>query len=201
MALFLKSINWVPPLPQNFCLYPPRPKPSESFFVPAHVEAQRVKTRGPNPNPTTQAQSKRCLPLFTKAQNLIKILPAGLPNQMFVWYLFQDFSLLVPTRHQHGPQGCGRVRVDKSMSVIVAISGKSCQRTSAQITKSSGGLPQRLPTAHVFFHLWRDVHHCHSRFLLASAPAVFWQRSIPKYCKDVEVGMPQWLPGVTNTYM
>ena len=66
----------------------PGPKPSESFFVPAHVEAQRVKTRGPNPNPTTQAQSKRCLPLFTKTQKLIKILPAGLPNPMLFWYLF-----------------------------------------------------------------------------------------------------------------
>jgi len=33
-------------------------------------EAQRVKTRGPNPNPTAQAQSKRCLPLSTKTQNI-----------------------------------------------------------------------------------------------------------------------------------
>jgi hypothetical protein len=104
-ALFLYSINWVPPLPPTPSDFLPLPKPSESFFVPAHVEAQRVKTRGPNPNPTTQAQSKRCLPLFTKAQNLIKILPAGLPNPMLFWYLFRTFSLLVPTRHQHGPQG------------------------------------------------------------------------------------------------
>ena len=35
-------------------------------------EAQRVKTRGPNPNPTAQAQSKRCLPLSTKTQNIIE---------------------------------------------------------------------------------------------------------------------------------
>ena len=69
------------------------------------MDAQRVKTRGPNPNPTAQAQSKRCLPLFTKTQNIIKILPAGLPNPILFWSLFQAFSLLVPTRHQHGPQG------------------------------------------------------------------------------------------------
>ena len=54
----------------------PRPKPSESFFVLAHVDGQRVKTRGPNPNPTTQAQSKRCLPLFTKThQNTARRAP------------------------------------------------------------------------------------------------------------------------------
>ena len=71
----------------------------------AHVEVQRVKTRGPNPNPTAQAQSKCCLPPFTKTQNIIKILPAGLPNPVLFWYLFRAFSLLMPTRHQHGPQG------------------------------------------------------------------------------------------------
>ena len=32
----------------------------------APMEAQRLKTRGPNPNPTTQAQSKQCFPLFTE---------------------------------------------------------------------------------------------------------------------------------------
>ena len=95
----------MPPPPPTFYLYPPLPKPSESFFVFVHAEAQRVKTRGPNPNPTALAQSKRCLPLFTKTQNIIKILPAGLPNPMLFWYLFRAFSLLVPTRHQHGPQG------------------------------------------------------------------------------------------------
>ena len=31
-----------------------------------------MKTRGPNPNPTAQAQSKRCLPLSTKTQNVIE---------------------------------------------------------------------------------------------------------------------------------
>ena len=71
----------------------------------AHVEAQRVKTRGPNPNPTTQAQSKRCLPLFTKTQNIIKILPAGLPNPMLFWYLFRAFSLLVSQDTNMDPKG------------------------------------------------------------------------------------------------
>ncbi len=79
------------------------------------MEAQRVKTRGPNPNPTAQAQSKRCLPLSTKTQNIIKILPAWLPNPIcFVsfWTLFHKNGSRgpgphpkVPTRHQHGPQG------------------------------------------------------------------------------------------------
>ena len=103
--MFLYSINWVPPLAPTPSDFLPLPKPSESFFVLAHVEAQSVKTRGPYPNPTAQAQSKSCLPLFTKTQNIIKILPAGLPNPMLFWYLFRPFSLLVPTRHQHGPQG------------------------------------------------------------------------------------------------
>ena len=71
----------------------------------AHVEAQRVKTRGPNPNPTAPAQSKRCLSRFAKTQNIIKILSAGLLNPMLFWYFFRAFSLLVPARHQHGPQG------------------------------------------------------------------------------------------------
>ena len=39
------------------------------------MEAQRVKTRGPNPNPTAQAQSERCLPLSTKTQNIIGNVP------------------------------------------------------------------------------------------------------------------------------
>ena len=38
----------------------------------APMEAQRVKTRGSNPNPTAQAQSKRCLPLTTKTQKIIE---------------------------------------------------------------------------------------------------------------------------------
>ena len=58
----------------------------------AQIQAQRVKTRGSNPNPTAQAQSKCCLPLFTKIQNIIKILPTGLPNPMLFWYVFQAFS-------------------------------------------------------------------------------------------------------------
>ncbi len=36
------------------------------------MKAQRVKTSGPNPNPTAQAQSKRWLPLSTKTQNIIE---------------------------------------------------------------------------------------------------------------------------------
>ena len=61
------------------------------FFVLAHVDAQRVKTRGPNPNPTARAQSKRCLPLSTKTQNIIKILPPGLPNPILFGTFFEVF--------------------------------------------------------------------------------------------------------------
>ncbi len=64
------------------------------------MEAQTLKTRGPNPNPTAQAQSKRCLPLSTKTQNIIKILPAGLPNPIFSC-LFKTFS----TKVARGVQG------------------------------------------------------------------------------------------------
>ena len=73
----------MPPLTPTFCLNPPLPTshdPAEASFVLANVDAQRAKLRGPNPNPTAQAQSKRCLPLSTKTQNIFKILPAGLPN-------------------------------------------------------------------------------------------------------------------------
>jgi hypothetical protein len=76
------------------------------------MEAQRLKTRGRNPNPTTQAQSKRCFTLSTKTQNIIE--------NVQLWRQFWvPFSSLfhksgprgpgphpkVPTRHQHGPQG------------------------------------------------------------------------------------------------
>ena len=87
-VLFLESNKGVPPLTPTFCLYPPLPTLRQSFFVLAHEDAQRVQTRGPNPNPTTQAQSKRCLPLSTKSKNMMKILFAGLPNPMFFETLF-----------------------------------------------------------------------------------------------------------------
>ena len=78
-ALFLKSINWVPPPPQDFSddlKKGPRGTPKDvkkTLKNPRALrDAQRVKTRGPNPNPTAQAQSKRCLPLSTKTQNIIE---------------------------------------------------------------------------------------------------------------------------------
>ena len=104
-ALFLKSINWVPPPPPT--LATPSHTLADCTFLgpgmtPKHVqktlkkqrapmEAQRVKTRGPNPNPTAQAQSKRSLQLSTKAQNIVKILPAGLPNPMLFGTFFEAF--------------------------------------------------------------------------------------------------------------
>ena len=81
----------MPPLPPTFCLNPPLPTLRQSFFVLAHVDAQSVKTRGPNPNPTAQAQSKRCLPLSTKTQIIMKIPPAGLPNPMLFGTFFEAF--------------------------------------------------------------------------------------------------------------
>ena len=47
-----------------------------------------MKTRGPNPNPTAQAQSKRCLPLSTKTQNLIEFV---LILAFFLGALFEHF--------------------------------------------------------------------------------------------------------------
>ena len=35
------------------------------------MDGQNLKTRGRNPNPTAQAQSKHCLPLSTETQNII----------------------------------------------------------------------------------------------------------------------------------
>ena len=78
-ALFLYSINWVPPLPPTVFgraflgpgVTPKHVKKSLKKQRPT-MEVQRMKTRGPNPNPTAQAQSKRCLPLSTKTQNIIR---------------------------------------------------------------------------------------------------------------------------------
>ena len=78
-ALFLKTNNWVQAPPPTFsALLKQGPKGTskdvqKNIEIPrAPREAQRVKTRGPNPNPTAQAQSKRCLPLSTKTQNIIE---------------------------------------------------------------------------------------------------------------------------------
>ena len=65
-----------------------------------------MKTRGPNPNPTTQAQSKRCLSLSTKTQNIIKILPAGLPNPI----LFGTFFELFRRRCLKDPRPCPKAQ-------------------------------------------------------------------------------------------
>ena len=51
-----------------------------------------MKTRGPNPNPTAQAQSKRCLPLFTKTQNLIENALFRAPIFSGFCHLFRVFS-------------------------------------------------------------------------------------------------------------
>ena len=78
-ALFLKSINWVPPLPPTpngvmtrgpqGC---PKRREKNTENQRAPKEAQRVKTRSPNPNPTAQAQSKHCFPLSTETLNIIE---------------------------------------------------------------------------------------------------------------------------------
>ena len=90
-ALFFESNNWVQALPPDFYRDPPLPTLRQPFFVLSHMEAQSVKTRGPNPNPTTQAQSKRCLPLSTKTQNIIKILFAWLFNPMILGAFLEPF--------------------------------------------------------------------------------------------------------------
>ena len=55
-SLFLNSNKGVQALPPTFYRDPPLPTRRQSFFVLTHMDAQRVKTRGPNPNPTTQAE-------------------------------------------------------------------------------------------------------------------------------------------------
>ena len=76
------------------------------------MKAQRVKTSGPNPNPTAQAQSKRCFPLSTETQNIIEFV---LILTSILGAFFEHFHKSgsrgpgphpkVPTRHQHEPQG------------------------------------------------------------------------------------------------
>ena len=70
----------------------------------AHMDAQRVKTRGPNPNPTAQAQSKRCLPLFTQTQNISENDSISGPIFYQFWYLFHDFCPKVAKRVQGSTQ-------------------------------------------------------------------------------------------------
>ena len=76
------------------------------------MEAQRLKTRGPNPNPTAQAQSKRCLPLSTKTQNIIDFVSILASILGVFLSIFHKSGTRgpgphpkVPTRHHHGPQG------------------------------------------------------------------------------------------------
>ena len=59
------------------------------------MDAQRVKTRGPNPNPTAPASSKRCLTLSAKTRNLIENAPLRAPIFGDFWNLFQGFSTKV----------------------------------------------------------------------------------------------------------
>ena len=76
------------------------------------MEVQRLKTRGPNPNPTAQAQSKHCFPLSTKTQNIIENWSLWAPIFYVFSYFFKAFpqkcskgSKATPQsvkRHQHG---------------------------------------------------------------------------------------------------
>ena len=56
------------------------------------MDAQNMKTRGQNPNPTTQAQSKRCLPPSTKTQNIKENAVLGAPVFTVFCYFFLPFS-------------------------------------------------------------------------------------------------------------
>ena len=50
-----------------------------------------MKTKGPNPNPTAQAQSKHCFPLSTKTQNIIEFVSI-LTHMGCSWQSFGDFG-------------------------------------------------------------------------------------------------------------
>ena len=79
----------------------------------APMEAQRVKTRGPNPNPTAQAQSKRCLPLSTKTQNIIEdaILRASIFSD-FVVSFRKFFTKSVQRGSGHAPKRQKVIKMD-----------------------------------------------------------------------------------------
>ena len=64
-----------------------------------------MRTRGPNPNPTAQAQSKRCLPLFTKNSKYHQNTARRAPQSDASLVPFSSLFLTGVTRHQHGPQG------------------------------------------------------------------------------------------------
>ena len=119
------------------------------------MDAQRVKTRGQNPNPTAQAQSKRCLPLFTQTQNIIKILPAGLPNPMLFCYSFEPFPHWCPQDTNMDPKGTqmepkgaemkpqGLPKVPKSLPTIPHV----CQNGSPRY-HNGAKRPPRIPKRH-----------------------------------------------------
>jgi hypothetical protein len=94
----------VPPLPPTFCLNRYFSTKKSLKKQGAHMDAQRVKTRGPNPNPTAQAQSKRCLPLFTQTQNIIENVFISGPIFYQFWYLFRNFCSKVAKRVQGSTQ-------------------------------------------------------------------------------------------------
>ena len=66
------------------------------------MDAQRVKTGGPNPNPTAPAPSKRCLPLFAQTQNIIEnVFISG-----SILYVFRYFFQLFSQKLFGRPQNC-----------------------------------------------------------------------------------------------
>ena len=109
-----------------------------------------MKTRGPNPNPTAQAQSKRCLPLSTKTQNIIDFVSISTTIlDDFFEHFYKSGSRgpgphpKVPTRHQHGPQGYPN-------------GAQGCRNESQGLPK----VPKSLPT---IFHVCQNGSpRCHN---------------------------------------
>ena len=102
------------------------------------MDAQRVKTRGPNPNPTAQAQSKRCLPLFTQTQILSKMLSFLVPFSIN----FGTFSYLLLQSCQKGPG------LDPKWSKVTKIDPKLAQvapRGAQMEPKWAPGVPKWSP--------------------------------------------------------
>ena len=86
-----------------------------------------MKTRGPNPNPTAQAQSKRCLPFLQKLKISLKYCPSGSPIRCFFVTFFKPFpdwcsqdTNMDPKGTQMNPKGAeikpqGLPKVPKSL--------------------------------------------------------------------------------------
>ena len=111
-ALFLYSINWVPPLPPDFS---PDPHCDSHFSCFLTWRPQVSKQEAPTPIRPRRRSPNAVCHFLQKLKISSKYSPPGSPIRSFFvpfWSLFHKSGPRgpgphpkVPTRHQHGPQG------------------------------------------------------------------------------------------------